>query len=313
MNLFDHITTEISKPDRLSWENLSRLINTQYTDVQFASGEALRSWYRREKQKHSPAQNMPVSIPTPFDPIVHLDLKPTLVFADLHCPYHHEQFIKTAIEYVETYSVEQIIIAGDLLDLDSLSRYSKSHNIARLETELEITGQMLLYLAQFAPVYITHGNHDARFFDKLDAPLSFQRLISAALNGRQTKHTIHTTERDYLFVGEQFIVGHLDKGSSIAGKLAYAIAQKYNRHALVGHDHLTDVFTGAPKAKYLGASIGCAADHEKFWYAERRMNAMPFMTRGYAVVHGTEDDFSLFNADHELYFGRQSGYNCFKV
>lgn len=305
-NILDTIERNKALSEPFSWAQLAQQINdvhlTAYT------GEALRSWYRRNRTI-TPTTKPPISIAKPFDETLTLELKQTLVLADLHCPYHDESFITEALRQ----KPEQIIIAGDLLDLDSLSRYSKAHNIARLETELEITGQMVLFLAQYAPVYITKGNHDARFFDKLDTPLSFARLINAALNGRTPKNPIKTTERDYVLVGDTFIVGHLDKFSTVAGKLAHGIAQKYNRHALVGHDHLSGVFTGDPNARYIGASIGCCADSSKFWYSERRMNSTPFMTKGYAYIWSIEDDFSLYNNNHDVYFNRVHGFNSFKV
>lgn len=325
----------------------------------FKSSEALRSWYRREKRKRETVTNpfdalrqsmqslgnamansissgivtssyiknatqqvygsIPDSMPIAFEPVVQLDLQSTLVLADLHCPYHDESYINTALNtiYDQYGSFDCIVIAGDLLDLDVISRHGKAHNIVRLETELEITGKMLLALADHAPIYITQGNHDSRFVDKLDTPLSFGRIISAALNGRQSRYPITTTERDYLFIGDHFVVGHLDKYSIIPGKLAYGIAQKYKRHALCGHDHLTGVFTGDPNAKYIGASIGCTADSSKFWYSERRLNSLPFMTKGYAFISGNEDAFTLHNVNHESYFERYvsngGAYNMFKV
>jgi len=325
MNLFDYV--KLRKNSNVIWDHIAAEINNSdpedFTDHRtFVNGEVLRSWYKRKKKHEVPVEvtsiaNMPISIPMPFEPVLELPNKATLVLADLHCPYHDEEFIKEAVANAtdQFYTIDQIVVAGDLLDLDGLSKYSKSHNIARLETELEIVGQMLLYLGEYAPVYITQGNHDARFFDRLDAPMSFQRLISAALNGRSTKHTIKTTDRDYLFIGEHFIVGHLDRASSIPGKLAQGIANKYQRHALAGHEHSVGVFTGDPNALYLGASIGCCADSSKFWYSERRMNAFPFMKKGYAMIDGCEDYFSLFNEKHTQYFSRvmfaNNVYNCF--
>ena len=257
---------------------------------------------------------VPISLPMLFDAPLKLDKTATLVLADLHCPYHHGAALQAALKTAQDYSVAQIVIAGDLLDLDVLSKHSKAHNIARLEAELEITGQILLYLSAFAPVYICQGNHDARFFDKLDTQLSFQRLISAALNGRSSQNAIKTTDRDYLFIGDHFMAGHLDKFSSTAGKNAYAAAQKFNRHVLAGHDHVTGVYKVNPSAKYMGASIGCMADSSKFWYSERRMNAMPFMQRGYAVIsNSSEDDFYLFDQNHACYFERSHGFNSFAV
>lgn len=294
--------------DNPTWAILAEEINRQFQTLY--NKESLRSWYRRQNT----TMPMPVSVPCMFNPITEITDKRTLVISDLHCPYHNEEFIQKVVLNGIKNDIEQIIIAGDLIDLDSLSKYSKSHNIARLETELEITGQMVLYLANIAPLFITKGNHDARWFDKLDAPMSFDRLINATLNGRQPKNKITTTERDFVFVGTNFVVGHVDKASSVPGKLAHGIAQKFSRHALTGHEHITGVFQGDPIVRYLGVSLGCCADPKKFWYSERRLNSSPFMSNGYAIIDGI-DTFSLFDENHVRYFTRryiQDGiYNCF--
>jgi len=309
-----------------TWSWLQDVLADEFPNERtFTSSQALRAWYRRNSDKKEveqaigkTVQHIPLPLPKPFDPIMELPGKSTLVLADLHCPYHDKEFISAAVDNAvrSLYDLGQIIIAGDLLDLDSLSRYSKAHNIAKLESELEITGKMILYLAEFAPVFITHGNHEARWFDTLNTPMSFQRLISAALNGRQTLYPVTTTERDYVFVGSNFVVGHLDKGSSIPGKLAHSVAQKYKRHVLTGHEHITGIFKGNPTAEYLGVSIGCCADPTKFWYSERRLNSSPFMTNGYAMIDGDGDSFSLYDGNHSAYFARvkmlDGVYNCYK-
>jgi hypothetical protein len=143
---------------------------------------------------------------------------------------------------------------------------------------------------------------------------SLQRLVGTALNGKSTIHPIKATDRDYLFFGENYIIGHLTNAGSVPGKNAHAIAQKYKRHCLAGHDHVTGVFD--PRNKHIGASIGCTASVEKFWYSEKVMNGYAFMQKGYALID-TEDSFELYGEDHEVYFSRSRMYNgiytCTKV
>ena len=323
--MFESITALKRDIADCSWSLIATQINAQYHTSY--SGEAMRSWYRRQRAKTAPTSmaveapvslsKPPISLPVGFDAPMHLEGGINLVIADLHCPYHDTQFLHDMLtSLVDTYSsIGRIIIAGDLFDLDGLSKYSKAHNIAKLETELELTGQVLVYLASFAPVYICKGNHDQRFFDKLDSQLSFKRLINAAVNGRVTKYPIETTERDYIFVNRDFVIGHLSTYSATPGKAAWRIAQKYKRNALVGHDHMTGIHTETSHDRYVGASIGCCADSSKFWYSERRLNSMPFMTKGYAIIE--DDTFTLYNGQHEQYFERfrfnDSMYNCFKI
>jgi hypothetical protein len=316
LNLFDMVKS-MKERDELSWNVIAQKVRHLR---QFDNGEALRAWYRRERNKqrvdspelktsvHIDPDGMPPSLPQPFDDVMMHELKPgesALVLADIHVPYHHEEFIKDAVNTAQEYgSLNRIIVAGDLFTFDQISKYSKAHNMPRMETELEIGGSMLMYLADIVPVSITNSNHDARFATRIDAQFSLKRLMNAALNGRKPKHKIETTERDYLFVNDDVIVGHLTNATAVAGKIAHNIAQKYQRHCLAGHDHIAGVFN--PRSRYIGASIGCAAEFKKFWYSEKGMSPIKFMQRGYAVITGGEHSTTvdLYNSDHKLYYSR---------
>ena len=315
MNLYD-IVTKMKEQEGLSWNNIVQKV--QHIR-QFESGEGLRAWYRRERSKRKESSSelkphvytdtsVPIALPQPFDDALKYELKPgesALVLADIHVPYHHEEFILDAVCTAEGYgNLNRIIVAGDLFTFDQISKYSKAHNLPRMETELEIGGSMLMYLSSVRPVTITNSNHDARFATRIDAQFSLKRLMNAALNGRKPKYSIETTERDYIFVNNDVIVGHLTSATGVAGKIAHNIAQKYQRHCLAGHDHITGVFN--PRSRYIGASIGCAAEFKKFWYSEKGMTPIKAMQRGYAIItggdYGTKVD--LYNENHTLYYSR---------
>ncbi len=309
MNLYDNVK-KMRDEEGLSWNVIAQKIRNIR---EFDNGENLRMWFRRERSRlnmENPEldrkiytnSNPPVALPKPFDDVLILELQKNqraLILADIHVPYHSEKFIESALKIEPAYGA--IIVAGDLFTFDQISKYSKAHNMPRMETELEIGGSMLLYLAEHAPVYITNSNHDARFANKIDVQFSLKRLMNAALNGRKPKHPIITTERDYMFVNGDFIVGHLNSASGLAGKIAHGIAQKYQRHCLAGHDHITGVYNS--RSRYIGASIGCAADYEKFWYAEKGMNPTKFMQRGFAIIDG-DSNIELFNESNLRYFHR---------
>lgn len=307
MNLFDTVK-ELKDSGSFSWNEIAKKVeNTRI----FENGEALRSWFRRERAKQPVDDSktyvdskIPVAMPAPFDDILQINLKDdevALVMSDIHVPYHHEAVIAGILEDVtSSRNLKAIIIAGDLFTFDQISKYPKSHNIPRMETELEVGGSLLIYLTNYAPVYLTNSNHDARFANKIDVQFSLKRLMNAALNGRSTKNSITTTERDYLFVNDDFIIGHLSNAIGVPGKIAHNIAQKYQRHCLAGHDHITGVYN--PRSRYIGASIGCVADFKKFWYSEKGMNATRFMQRGFGVV-SANSSIELFNESYR-YFQR---------
>jgi hypothetical protein len=81
------------------------------------------------------------------------------VIADLHsvhlCKKTMEAFIKN------TKDKTAVLINGDLLDSEALSRHLKGHNVIEYEKELEICHQILKGLKEeFTHVYFKAGNHD---------------------------------------------------------------------------------------------------------------------------------------------------------
>jgi hypothetical protein len=163
-----------------------------------------------------------------------------------------------------------------------------------------MAGEVLLALAKTAPVYVCNGNHDERVAVKLDADLTLQRLIYAALGNKQPRYQITVSEYDYIEIGETFVIGHLSQSHKQPGKLAAMIAKQRQRHVLVGHDHLLGV---VQNDQWLGASIGCIADPQKFWYSERRLNTYAPMQQGYALLRA-EDEFDVCNRFSEPVFRR---------
>lgn len=251
--------------------------------------------------------DVPLSLPAAFDSPLQLDLKPTLIIADLHCPFHDTTALQVVLQKGANLKVKQIIVAGDLFDFASVSRFSKSEVQTRLESDLELAGQVLLCLSRLAPVYVVSGNHDERLIAKLDTSLRLSRVVAMALNGRATHNTVTTSDYDYCFLGDGYVIGHLSEFSKYPGKIAASLAAKYQRHVLVGHDHLRGVNTsdGTATGKYIGASIGCMTDKNKHWYAARRLNTYADWAQGFA--YADQYGFTLYNGAGDIYFQRLDG------
>ena len=81
------------------------------------------------------------------------------VIADLHSIHlDHKVFEKFL---TETTNKEAILVNGDLLDSEALSRHLKGHNVIEYERELEICQTILKGLKhEFTHVYFKSGNHD---------------------------------------------------------------------------------------------------------------------------------------------------------
>lgn len=316
----------------ITWEEIQRQLEAECA-MRWNSPMALRAWWRRRKDRvhfthtqrdadatvaqrtqlrdaamrdaamretrESDLVRIPEPLPKPFHEPLRIPFQRTLVIADVHAPFHDKSFlVQLLTKHRGEY--DQIVVAGDVFDFAQISRFPRDWNVPRLETELAMAGEVLLALAKTAPVYICNGNHDERVAVKLDAALTLQRLIYAALGQKQPRYQITVSEYDYIEIGETFVIGHLSQSHKQPGKLAATIAKQRQRHVLVGHDHLLGV---VQNDQWLGASIGCIADPQKFWYSERRLNTYAPMQQGYALLRA-EDEFDVFNRFSEPVFRR---------
>lgn len=81
------------------------------------------------------------------------------IIADLHSVHLCHKTMKDFIK--NTKDKKAVLINGDLLDSESLSRHLKGHNLIEYEKELEICHQILKGLKEeFDHVYFKCGNHD---------------------------------------------------------------------------------------------------------------------------------------------------------
>jgi hypothetical protein len=106
----------------------------------------------------------------------------TVVIADTHVPYHDTLAWSCALGLIKSIKPDRVVINGDFLDLESLSRHPKSSpDLAKLAAEFyagNLALDELQAAAGKAEVVLLEGNHEARAhrfeaeFGQLDGVLS---------------------------------------------------------------------------------------------------------------------------------------------
>ncbi len=172
------------------------------------------------------------------------------IIADLHSVNLNPKVMTAFLK--RTSDKEAVLINGDLMDSESLSRHLKGHNVIAYEQELEICHQLLKGLKQeFTHVYFKQGNHDfwleryllinARDVFKVLGLELFSLLRCAELG----VHTIHNLA--YVKFGDLDIV-HGHEFNAMGSKFpATPLLDKWQRfkHAydvkvLQAHSHIND-------------------------------------------------------------------------
>lgn len=188
---------------------------------------------------------------TPF--VMPSGLKVLNVIADLHSVHLDYKVLQKFLK--ETKDKTAVLINGDLLDSESLSRHLKLHNVIEYEKELIICQEILKGLKEeFNHVYFKAGNHDfwlerylltnAREVFKLKG-LELESLLD--LNNLNV-HYIHNLR--YIQFGDLDIIhGHEFNSGFGAGKFPAAgyldkwqtFKNRYDVKVLASHCHRQDI------------------------------------------------------------------------
>lgn len=94
------------------------------------------------------------------------DARKAVVLSDLQIPYHDEKAVETALQIVRDVKPDKVILVGDLLDLESFSKFDNLPTYAATTQEAIIRAHLLLAqirkLAPYADIVVLEGNHDLR-------------------------------------------------------------------------------------------------------------------------------------------------------
>jgi predicted phosphodiesterase len=242
------------------------------------TGEQLRSMVRTYAKK---VANIPEALPRQFEAPLRIPLRDTLILADIHAPYQNAPYIKQACTLAQEMGVQQAIIAGDLCNFEGLSSHAKLEHTTDPMVDIEHARGILYYMRGLIPhIYITPGNHDAYWIKKRGG--SFKELIHDHILLGRYDNQFTTSEIDYLYLGNDFVVGHLDSYSDIPGKNAAIIAERERRHVIVGHDHIRGYMSS--RSGYVGFSLGCALLEDRFYYKVRRLDIYPEWNLGFMII-----------------------------
>lgn len=145
-----------------------------------------------------------------------------LIISDPHLPYLDLEALANVLEK-EKHRIDEIIIAGDVWDLESLSSHRKFKN-KTLQEELAESRLILEWLASFGiPIKITMGNHDhGRYIRVIAKEIPqdlqfllvdpFEQILSGLDIKRVSTEIKGVTDIPWFYVvGKDAIVGHCEK------------------------------------------------------------------------------------------------------
>ena len=108
---------------------------------------------------------LPESLARPLNPYL-LDTRRLLILADIHVPYHDNQAIEAALAYGEKFKPDTVLINGDGIDFEAISRFQKDPRGPTTKQELQMYGGLLAHISARFPRTKKKkriGNHEERW------------------------------------------------------------------------------------------------------------------------------------------------------
>lgn len=109
---------------------------------------------------------IPESLSKPWEPFVVENPGRVLVISDIHVPFQDTAALKVTMKFGDHYNPQTILINGDLLDFQGISRWARDPRGPTVREELDICAEFIRHLRERfkkARIIFKLGNHDERW------------------------------------------------------------------------------------------------------------------------------------------------------
>lgn len=179
----------------------------------------------------------------------------TVILADIHAPYHDEQALSVALDYIEARKPDRVVLNGDCVDFYAASHWRKDPARSSLKHEIETACEVLERITESAgsaeKVYI-EGNHEERLrallwsrVPELDGVVTVPELLNLGALGWDyvsNSERLKKGEEAYHLGKLAVLHGHEVKASVVAVNIPRIYYFKCHQNLLVAHHHQAQEF-----------------------------------------------------------------------
>lgn len=211
------------------------------------------------------------------------------ITADFHIPLYDPEYVNTMIETFRDAGIKTLVVGGDFLNMDELSRFDDKQSSAGLEFEIgEAVKVMEVLTESFDRIVYMWGNHDARLHKALGLKLQFKHAMKLIFNelDKEGLTKIEFTNLDHVWVetaeGERWYICHPASYTRVPLTTARVLSAKFDAHVITAHSHHCAVGY-AIDGEHVVAEIGGLFDKTKTAYLQRTVTN-PTWTQGFALL-----------------------------
>lgn len=229
-----------------------------------------------------------------------------MVCSDLHVPYHSMSAVEHMCDTASLFNVTKLVIAGDLLHVDSLSRFEQYQPEISLHDELREACSLLDFLeSTFEAIVVIPGNHDQRVAKALSSlknstkgekalsiikgllnqsgPTDVGELATSVLSHYLSSSRVTVHPLPDLLLNDTWLIMHPGTASRSAPSQERKMAHKWRHSILMGHSHLFGIGFD-DSATDVAFNIGCMSLDEHFYYKRERPSSYPKPVLGYCAI-----------------------------
>lgn len=253
-----------------------------------------------------------------------------VILSCLHIPFYSVPWVVKVCEASQRLGVRTLIVAGDFLMADRLSKYDKVGQTVPIGQELLALHQVTSVLLEvFDRIILMYGNHDqrveraiahaaetkegrtmlemlaARMDTKFD-PEGLDALAESFLQHFTSNPAVQVVSLPELVVNGRWLVMHAG-ASRVPPQHERAMAEKHRKSVIGGNSHLWGVGFDR-SATDLAVTLGHACESERFRYIHEKPSTFPQQVRGAVFILRGKGETSgpgrmLPLVEHPLWFG----------
>lgn len=235
-----------------------------------------------------------------------------IVVSDTHIPFHHSDGMWLMIQIADRLKIKTLIIAGDLIHADIISKYLGVGKQIKLTDELVSCGRVLeaLTTSVFDRIIVIPGNHDQRI-EKMIAGFKESKQgrqaleIVAGLLGvsdvddaeavayRYLNHffsndkvTIHNLPN--LILNDIWLIQHPGTVSRISPQNERRMIEKHRKSVIQGHSHLWSIGFDSSGTD-IAFNCGHLSRPDKWRYLFEKPTTFPQSVPGFGIILCTKE------------------------
>lgn len=211
-----------------------------------------------------------------------------LVVADVHSPCTDWVMASRVALIARKYlATPRLIIAGDLMNFDTFSRFAKRVPLPTLRQEIDAARYALALWSQtFEEKILIFGNHDYRWMKAMDGVFdadTFVELIQTLISNDDTRISTYSYLDIETMTGT-WRVTHMPEYSRVPLSKARFLGHTLkDRHLALAHQHHASLGLDESGAHML-VDIPALVDAEKLAYAGLDDTTKPVMKRGFMMI-----------------------------